>query len=133
MKFLRKPPTALLVRGLLCVQVPRSFLVTVLSRVRRVGAIAASIGVAFALVALAGLVWSIGLLSGIATLWSTGALLVLMTLGLLCLLVALSASASQRGASRASSDYAAVADANFVSMPARLSMASKPGLSTALE
>jgi len=107
--------------------------VTVLSRVRRVGAIAASIGVAFALVALAGLAWSIGLLSGVATAWSTGALLVLMTLGLLCLLVALSPSASLRGASRASSDYAAVADANFVSMPARLSMASKPGLSTALE
>ena len=106
---------------------------TVLSRARRVVATAVSIGVAVALLSMVGLAWAMGLLSGAATLWSAGALLGLQTLGTLCVVLALSTSASQRRADGASSDYAAAADTNFVSMPARLSMASKPGLSTALE
>jgi len=71
---------------------------SVLSRVRRVGAIAASVTVAFAAVAMVWLSSSIGLGLGSAVFRQAGAFIALAALVSLCLLLAVSAQVSQRKA-----------------------------------
>jgi hypothetical protein len=71
---------------------------SVLRRVRRVGAIAASVTVTIAVFAMAWLVSTIEVVPGNEVLWQAGAFIGLLMLFSLCLLLALSAEASQRRA-----------------------------------
>jgi hypothetical protein len=71
---------------------------SVLSRVRRVGAIVASAAVVATVLAIFWLASSTGLLSGATVLWPAGAFLALFSLTSVCLMLALSADASQRRA-----------------------------------